>query len=150
MYNYTGNKNAEKWTTEVVQECLYRIEEEAHKDKTNYLGTALMRLRISRRTWSYWKAKFAYDEDIMDHMNIIDGIFETKLTEGSLYGELNTAAAIFCLKHNYQWNDRPQNEQPQAALPHHREPLMICELPNQEALIVPYPLPSSLSPLVDR
>jgi hypothetical protein len=139
MFNNPGNKYAEKWTAEAVLECLGRIEQEAHKENTNYLGMALMRLRISRRSWSYWRKKFIYDEEIMEHIDLIDGIFETKLAEGGLDGTLKTAAAIFCLKHNYGWKDQPHNEQPQTMLPGHRGPALSIELTNNRVLKVPYP-----------
>jgi hypothetical protein len=145
MFNNTGNKYAQKWTPEKVKESLDRIEDDAKNEETFYLGTALMHLRITRKVWSYWRKKFADDEDIIEHMDLIDQIFEVKLVDGGRKGELPTAAAIFMLKNNHQWTDKPQSEQQLIELPQHREPSIVYELTNQRALIVPYPSQSVLT-----
>jgi hypothetical protein len=134
MFNNPGNKYAEKWTPETVLECLGRIEQEAHQEDTNYLGTALMRLRISRRSWSYWKKKFIYDEEIMEQMDLIDGIFVSKLFEGGLKNKINASVTIFGLKHNYKWSDR-HSEETKEELP--AGLLARIKLPGHKALIVP-------------
>jgi len=144
MFNNPGNKYAEKWTAEAVKDCLARIEEEANKEDTNFLGTALMRLRISRRSWSYWRQKFMYEEEIIEQMELIDEIFESKLSEGGLNGTLKTGMVIFCLKNNYGWSDKRQNEQSEIGPPQQKEPLVVCKLKDNEELRVPYPsLPRS-------
>ncbi len=110
MFTNTGNKYAEKWTPEAVLERLAEIEQQARKDDTHYLGTALMHLRTSRRCWSYWRRKFLYDEEIIEQMDLIEGIFEAKLFEGALTSELNATTAIFGLKHNYGWGGQAKAE----------------------------------------
>ena len=139
MFNNPGNKYAEKWTAEAVKDCLARIEEEALKENTNFLGTALMRLRISRRSWSYWRQKFMYEEEIIEQMELIDEIFESKLSEGGLNGTLKTGMVIFCLKNNYGWSDKRQNEQIEMGPPQQKEPMVGCKLTNNRELKVPYP-----------
>jgi len=110
MSNYTANTNAQKWTREKVKTILGMIKEHARESKseTLFISEALSDLDISRKAWSYWKNIFDGDEDIIDLMEVIEGIFQTKLTRGVRKGEVNTTFAIFALKHNYQWSDRPQ------------------------------------------
>jgi hypothetical protein len=136
-YN-NGNTNALKWTPERVIDCLKRIEAEAKKDEVFYLGQALVNLHFSQRSWNYWKKKFLYDDEIMDQIDLIRGIFEVKTVIGAKNGELPAAVAIFMLKNNHQWTDRARDEQVYE-LTEQREPI-VYELTNNRALIVPYPV----------
>lgn len=107
MPNYTGNKNAQKWTREKVKSILDMIKQNAGSPDILFISDALTDLNISRKAWSYWKHIYANDEDITDRMDVLEGIFEKKLTQGAMNGEINTTFAIFALKHNYRWSDRP-------------------------------------------
>ena len=131
-----GTKNAEKWTADVVKKSLQLIEEDAQREDTLYLNAAMTHLRISRRAWSYWRRKFAYDEEIREHMDVIEGIFEMKVVEMGVRGHAPAAITIFMLKNNHRWTDRPQPEVVAESGPH--EPELIFELANDEALIIPY------------
>jgi hypothetical protein len=110
MQNYTGNRNAQKWGPEKVKSILGTIKQTARESEpeTLFISEALADLDISRKAWSYWKHIYAADEDIIDLMEVIEGIFQAKLTRGARNGAVPTTFAIFSLKHNYQWSDRPQ------------------------------------------
>ena len=124
----SGNTNALKWTAESTLETLNRIEAEACKEETHFLTSALRTLRICRSTWGYWKKKFSAEDEILELMEIIEGIFEDKLFVGALTRKIHSPTAIFGLKCNYHWTDRhePQSSgsQGQQALPK-REPAII-------------------------
>ena len=124
----SGNTNALKWTAESTLETLNRIEAEACKEETHFLTSALRTLRICRSTWGYWKKKFSAEDEILELMEIIEGIFEDKLFVGALTRKIHSSTAIFGLKCNYHWTDRhePQSSgsQGQQALPK-REPAII-------------------------
>jgi len=130
----TISSNALKWTPEVVKDLLIKIELIAHDEDVIYLGHTLMRHRISRKAWSYWKKKFADIDDIMDHMDIIEGIFEVKMFDAAWLSKIPAAVAIFALKNNHHWTDRPQTE-PVAELPA-RMPMLI-ELDEHTIIAVP-------------
>ena len=128
------NSNAQKWTPEVVKELLIKIELIAHDEGMPYLGYVLKRERLPRRAWSYWKKKFADDDDIMDHMDIIEVIFEVKVFDAAWRSKIPPAVAIFALKNNHHWTDRPQPE-PVAELPS-RMPMLI-ELDEHRVIAIP-------------
>ena len=107
MYGYSNNKNAEKWTGEAVCACLQKIEADVLTETLPYLNASFTNLRMSRRAWPYWKKKFANDEEIMDHMDVIEGLCEKKLFKAAMTGDMPVSIAIFALKNNHQWTDRP-------------------------------------------
>ncbi|CAM6004741.1 unnamed protein product [Sphagnum balticum] len=78
------------------------------ESKALFINEALSDLDISRKAWSYWKHIFADDEDILDLMDLIEGILEANLTRRAATGAIGAAFAIFALKHNHHWSDRPQ------------------------------------------
>ena len=129
----SGNTNALKWTAESTLETLNRIEAEACKEETHFLTSALRTLRICRSTWSYWKKKFSANDEILELMEIIEGIFEDKLFVGALTRKIHSPTAIFGLKYNYHWTDHHETqaappltpEMQQAILRASREPAII-------------------------
>ena len=109
MSNYTKNKNALKWTPEKVKRILGIVKENARNNpETLFINEALSDIDISRKAWSYWREIFADEESIIEQMDVIHAILETKLTRAARKGEIPIPLAIFALKHNYQWSDRPQ------------------------------------------
>jgi hypothetical protein len=134
MFNNTGNKYAEKWTAEVVMDTLMQIDAIARKEETTYLHAALLHLQISRRAWSYWKEKFADDEAIMDQIDLIEMRFEKRLFEGALISKVPATMAIFALKNNHHWTDRPEALWAQPALP---APPMLIQLEGYQVIAIP-------------
>ncbi|CAM6001592.1 unnamed protein product [Sphagnum balticum] len=107
MAGTINNTNAVKWTTESVSACLIKIKAQARNPEAEYLTEVLTDLDISPRAWSYWKKKFEHDDDILDMISLIEGIFEVKLFKAALKGKIPPAVAIFGLKNNHHWTDRP-------------------------------------------
>ena len=128
------NKYAQKWTVEAVAERLVKIEEHARQGNTEYLTESLTDLGISPRAWSYWKNKFTIEDEIMDHISLIEGIFEVKLLKAATRHELPPAVTIFALKNNHHWTDRQQPE-PVAELPA-RMPMLV-ELDDHRIIAIP-------------
>jgi hypothetical protein len=108
MFQNHHNKYAEKWTAEAVLDWLDKIEKDVLEEGLPYLGASFVNLRIGRQSWAYWKRKFAAHEQIAEHIDIIEGICEKKLFEAAIDGLIPPAVAIFALKHNHHWSDRPQ------------------------------------------
>lgn len=94
----TGNLNAEKWTVEALCPLLDEIEELASQTTTYFIGSLLVRFRISRKAWSYWRKKFETHPQISDQMEFIEGILEQRLVDDALEGKIRTTVALFCLR----------------------------------------------------
>ena len=134
MFSNPGNTYALKWTPEAVKDILGRIEQDIQTENIYFIGEAMARQKLSRRHWSYWKKKFAADEDIMEQMALIEGIFESNLFVGGLHGQLNTSVVIFALKNNHRWTDRPLTETVKEE-PYHEG--AIIELSGNEIIRIP-------------
>ncbi len=144
MFNNPGNQYALKWTPEITLETLHRVNAEARKEETHYLTMALDALGLNRRAWRYWKQKFINDDDILDLIDIIEGVFEAKLFVGSLMGKVHPTTAIFGLKNNHHWSDHHeaqpsakmngQGQQAQTIAP--REPAII-KMPDGRVISLP-------------
>jgi hypothetical protein len=102
-----GTQLALKWTPQEVIDILYRIEEDVLNSNVFFLGTAMAHQRLYRKVWNYWKKKFTNDEEIIEHMELIEQLLESNLFETAAKGNLPPAIAIFSLKNNHHWTDRP-------------------------------------------
>src|SRR4051812_4088959 len=105
-----GNSNATKWTLEATLEKLEDIEYEALNEPIYTLGTAMTRCRVHPGLWSYWKKKWAEDEEVMEKIDFIDQIFINKLMEGAITKRLHFGMCKFALQVNYGINDKPAEE----------------------------------------
>lgn len=126
-----NNTNALKYTPAVVLQHLADIEREAANADMLYLGMVFAKLRISRKAWAYWKQRFTAHEDIMEQIDIIEGIFEARLYAAALQGKINASAAIFGLKHNHHWTDKAATEPTHIRMP------MLIELDEHTVMAVP-------------
>lgn len=106
-----GNTYAEKWTKETVLPILEEIEELARDDSEKaplYLGGALAQVHLYSEIWSYWKEKFSNEEEVFQSIKKIEQLFEQKIYEGALKGDLVASVSIFGLKNNHGWKDQSQ------------------------------------------
>ena len=102
------NKNAEKWTESSVLRCLSRMMQDVEENAIPYIGRAMINQGLSRKTWAYWREKYADISRIMERMDILESTFETNLFEGALGSRHAASVAIFALKNNHHWTDKPQ------------------------------------------
>jgi hypothetical protein len=108
----TGNTNATRWTLETTLEKLQLIEEYAEDyEHCLQLGRALRHARIYSGIWSYWKKKWADNDEIMDRIGIIEQIFIDRISEGAMTKRLHGGVCIFILKVNYGLTDRAPKEE---------------------------------------
>ena len=129
-----NNTNALKWTDESVSEILERIENDTLLTPLYFIGSAMNRQRLSRHVWRYWRKKFKHQEEIMERMDLIEELFESNIFEAGIRGEVNTALAIFALKNNHHWSERPAIEVVKEE-PYHEG--AIIELSNNETIVIP-------------
>ncbi len=102
--------NAHKWTEERVGEHLIAIYKDAFNADTMYLGRALVREGLYPDVWKYWKKIFPNNGNIQETMLQIEAIFEARLFEGALKKEMASWVAIFGLKNNHRWCEKPEPE----------------------------------------
>jgi len=100
-----------KWTEPAVKKQLKKLEKDALSSDALHLGATLVNQHVSRKSWNYWKKLFFNDEEIMEMMDRIQAIFENKLFAGAAKSELASAVAIFGLKNNHRWTDKPAPEE---------------------------------------
>jgi hypothetical protein len=100
--------NAKKWTEEIVSEHLLFIERDVSGGRCFFLRSALARRGLRSDVWRYWKRIFADNDDIMEHMLLIETILEANLLESALKKELPARLAKVTLCYHYNWRDKPQ------------------------------------------
>ena len=110
MNNLKQVPNAHKWTEERVGEHLIAIYKDAFNADTMYLGRALVREGLYPDVWRYWKKIFPNNGNIQETMLQIEAIFEARLFEGALKKEMASWVAIFGLKNNHRWCEKPEPE----------------------------------------
>jgi hypothetical protein len=103
------NANAKKWTEERVSGYLNKIEMAVEEEYCFFLGWALKRHGLRKHVWSYWKQIFAYNDDIIERMLVIDTQFEAKIVTAGLEKKLPGIIATRTLKCAYGWNPSKKN-----------------------------------------
>jgi len=122
-----GNRNAQKWTEARVLGYLAEIETSVQDKKTLFLGQVLAKLGLYKDIWRYWKNKYSYNEDIIEQMELIEGMFECNLFRAAINSEIPARIAIICLRNAHNWREyRPE---PVKVVP---MPQVNMELPDKE------------------
>jgi len=103
--------NAWKWPEERVRELLAEIKRDALQTDAEYLGVTLSKLDLYPEVWTYWRKAFSDNDDIVEEMMRIKGIYESKLVRAGLRKEVSPWVAIFTLKRHYGWNENPEPEE---------------------------------------
>jgi hypothetical protein len=98
--------NAKKWTEERVLRELRKIKEIAREENVVYIGTALDRVDLYSQLWAYWKTTFAWHDDILEQMLIIENKLESKLVNGAATKKISPQIALFVLRVKHKWNDK--------------------------------------------
>ena len=106
----TGNKNAEKWTTEKVCELLGNMSAELEKGQHITLLSLLLKFGLYAEIWRHFKTKFADSETVLRSIKRIDTHFENELLTGALTGKYHAAVSIFLLKCNYQYKESEKTD----------------------------------------
>ena len=104
-----GNRNAQKWTESRVLSYLAEIEVAVQDTKILFLGQELVKLGLYKDIWRYWKNKYSYNEDIIEQMELIEGMFECNLFRAAINSEIPARIAIICLRNAHKWREyRPE------------------------------------------
>ena len=102
--------NAQKWTAEHVRELLASIKHDALYTDAEYIGITLSKLDLYPQVWAYWRRAFKDNDDIVEEMMRINGIYESKLVRAGLRKQVSPWVAIFALKRNHGWSENPEPE----------------------------------------
>jgi hypothetical protein len=105
-----GNTNASKWTLQATLETLKTIEFHAEDERIYTLRKALLFAGVYQGVWSYWKKKWADNEEVMEKIYFIDEIFIDKLMDGAITKRLHFGACMFALRINHGISDKPLKE----------------------------------------
>ncbi len=92
-----------------------------------YIVRAMINQGLSRKIWAYWREKYADVSRIMERMDIPESTFETHLLEGALGSRHAASVAIFALKNNHHWTDKPQILQTEKAHTENQTPVIILD-----------------------
>ena len=104
-----GNRNAQKWTESRMLGYLSEIEVAVQDTKILFLGQELVKLGLYKDIWRYWKNKYSYNEDIIEQMELIEGMFECNLFRAAINSEIPARIAIICLRNAHKWREyRPE------------------------------------------
>lgn len=103
-----GNKNAEKWTKQVVLDHLEQILKDIEDNKLVYLGIALANIGLYNDVWMWWVDKFGDDKVVIRTIKRIEAKIEANLLSQALTNKVNSAIAIFVLKNKYKWSDKQE------------------------------------------
>lgn len=101
------NHNAQKWSTETVKPYLNQMEEAAQNEDNLFIGQQLKALGLYSDIWAYWKKKFYRYESLIEHMEIIEGMFESNLFCAALLDKIPAHVAIISLIHAHRWRSYP-------------------------------------------
>jgi hypothetical protein len=105
-----GNTNASKWTLDATLKALEKIEYYAEEERIYTLRKALLLSGVYSGVWSYWKKKWADNEEVMEKICFIDEIFVDKLMDGAITKRLHFGACMFALRVNHGMSDKPLKE----------------------------------------
>ena len=107
MAGKKGNKNAEKWTKEVVLNKLDELLTYSIDNNSFYLGVVLNANGLFLDVWQYWVNKFRKDEMVLRTIKKIESVIEANLVT-ILVTSRNSTGAIFVLKNKYKWSDKQE------------------------------------------
>lgn len=103
-----GNKNAEKYSKEVVLKHLSTILKSVKTEKIFYIGVALVELDLYPEIWSIWSKKFEDDILVIQAIKRVEAQIEANILRLAGTNQMNTAIAIFVLKNKYKWSDKQE------------------------------------------
>lgn len=104
-----GNKNAEKYSKDVVIQMLTKILEQAKTGECYLIIHAIDGI-TTLDNYEYLKVKYKEDKTVLDITKEIERTTENNLTKQMLQGKIKETASIFLLKSKYGYIDKQQIE----------------------------------------
>ena len=103
-----GNKNAEKWTEESVNDLLLNMLDHLKESKCYYVGWLLDDFDLPPSWWSYVEEKFS-GTSVSEALKGLEQKLEKNLVKAMLEGTVKETTGIFTLKSKHGWRDKQEH-----------------------------------------
>ena len=107
-----GNKNAEVWDVETIQNKLTEIRQFVTENISVYtISSALIELNLYSEWWSQMAEKFKDEKSVSQSIKNIESIIEQRIVNDTMTGDAKSATfSIFLLKNKFGYVDKQENE----------------------------------------
>ena len=107
-----GNKNAEVWDVETIQNKLTEIRQFVTENISVYtISSALIEFDLYSEWWSQMAEKFKDEKSVSQSIKNIESIIEQRIVNDTMTGDAKSATfSIFLLKNKFGYVDKQENE----------------------------------------
>ena len=107
-----GNKNAEVWDVETIQNKLAEIRQFVTENISVYtISSALIEFDLYSEWWSQMAEKFKDEKSVSKSIKNIESIIEQRIVNDTMTGDAKSATfSIFLLKNKFGYVDKHENE----------------------------------------
>lgn len=104
------NTNAQKWTEKKVLKKLAKIKQAADDPKNLFIGQQLKKMGLYKNIWAYWKRKYKDNEDLLDQIDLVEGMYESNVYRAGCRREIPVRVCILTLRNAHGWRNNPKDE----------------------------------------
>lgn len=106
-----GNRNAEKWTEEVLLELLPKMLSFAVENNAYAIATVMVEFDLYVEWWSLTTKKFKDNKLVSQAIKDVEGAIESNIINNTMNGTAKSAAmAIFLLKNKFDYKDKVESD----------------------------------------
>ena len=107
-----GNKNAEVWDVETIQNKLTEIRQFVTENISVYtISSALIELNLYSEWWSQMAEKFKDEKSVSQSIKNIESIIEQRIVNDTMTGDAKSATfSIFLLKNKFGYVDKHEQD----------------------------------------
>lgn len=107
-----GNKNAEVWDVETIQNKLTEIRQFVTENISVYtISSALIEFDLYSEWWSQMADKFKDEKSVSQSIKNIESIIEQRIVNDTMTGDAKSATfSIFLLKNKFGYVDKQETE----------------------------------------
>ena len=107
-----GNKNAEVWDVETIQNKLTEIRQFVTENISVYtISSALIEFDLYSEWWLQMAEKFKDEKSVSQSIKNIESIIEQRIVNDTMTGDAKSATfSIFLLKNKFGYVDKQENE----------------------------------------
>lgn len=107
-----GNKNAEVWDAETIQNKLTEIRQFVTENISVYtISSALIEFDLYSEWWSQMAEKFKGEKSVSQSIKNIESIIEQRIVNDTMTGDAKSATfSIFLLKNKFGYVDKQETE----------------------------------------
>ena len=107
-----GNKNAEVWDVETIQNKLTEIRQFVTENISVYtISSALIEFNLYSEWWSQMAEKFKDEKPVSQSIKNIESIIEQRIVNDTMTGDAKSATfSIFLLKNKFGYVDKHEQD----------------------------------------